>query len=286
MKSERRHELQQNALRNELLKTWDFIRAKGNYIAWGVLIVAVVIFAVFYFVKSSREKAARQQANYVKALAEMPGTAERLESLKAIADADSPEWLVAAACVEVGNDYSYRLVSGWDKMTEPDRKQLADNARAYYNRVLEKFSREELAVAKARLGLGKLAESFREFDAAGEQYQKIRQMTSLTGNPILQVAEENMSRLAEYSSSKIRMATTMPAEEPATQPTTQPTTGATTEPTTAPATAPATRVKPRMATTIPVEPTMDKPAATTAPAATKPAARATTAEGKDGGKFD
>lgn len=269
MKSSRRHELQQNALRNEMLKTWDLIRAKGNYIAWGALVAAVIIFAVFYFVTEGRKKAARTQADFAKAVAMAPGSDERLDSLKILADKDSPEWLAAGANVEVGNEYAFRLALNWPKSTEAERKQQAENARTYYQRVMDKFSKQDIAVAKAQLGLGKLDETFGDYTSAKKHYQDLLQMESLKGNPILAVAEGDYSNIAQLFTGKILIATTAPAEEPTSQPTTA-SAPAPSETTTAPAATPAATPTATPTATPAATPAMTPAASTTAPTIVQP----------------
>ncbi len=271
MKSSRRHELQQNALRNELLKTWDLLRAKGNMIAWGALIIAVIVFAIFYFTTESRKKAARIQADYAKAVSQAPGGDERIEALKTLADKDSPEWLAAGANVEVGNEYAFRLTLNWGKLSEAERKQLADNARTYFQRAIDRFAKQDIAVAKAHLGLGKIDENFADYDNAKNEYQAVRQMGETPkGNPILVIAEEDYNRITDLFTGKVRMATTAPAEEPASQPTTA-SAPALPEPSPSPSASPASEPAATPAATPVATPSPNPATSATAPVMAPPA---------------
>ncbi len=64
MDSERRHELQHNALESELSKAWTFIRANSNQIFWTIIIIASIILIVLFFKNKIRTRDIREAREY------------------------------------------------------------------------------------------------------------------------------------------------------------------------------------------------------------------------------
>lgn len=217
MKSQRRHDLQQNTLRLELNRGYEFLRTRGNYVAWAVLGVAVVVFGTVWLVNRSRAEAVSVQAQYTR-LAQMPaGNPDRLSELKALAGKDSYPMWAALAQNEVGVDYLWQLADRWPQLTPADRKSIADLAKASFQEVIEKFPKQDLAVAKAHLGLGKMYETMGDIENAKGEYQAVQQTPGLTGEPIVNFAAESLARLEQLKSQgTVRMAATAPSTQPTT----------------------------------------------------------------------
>ncbi len=64
MDSERRHELQHNALDSELSKVWAFIRGNGNQIFWTIIIAATIVLAVVFIRNKNRNRNIREIREY------------------------------------------------------------------------------------------------------------------------------------------------------------------------------------------------------------------------------
>jgi hypothetical protein len=64
MDSERRHELQHNALDSELSKVWAFIRSNGNQIFWTIIIIATILLAVVFTRNKIRNRNMREAREY------------------------------------------------------------------------------------------------------------------------------------------------------------------------------------------------------------------------------
>jgi len=240
MKSRRRHELKQNVLADELGKVGGFIKKRSTALAWGVLIVAILLCAIYYTVTQGRAAARRRESLFYNQVVMGPSPGlqgeDPAEDLKSLVAQDSDESLAALAAVAVGDTYAARLVGGWYILTDSARKELTEQAESWYRRVINQFAADDLAVAKAHYGLAKLAESRRDFDVAEEEYNAVRRMqAALQGQPVLALAEEAIRQIAAIRD-PVRMATTAPAETPETGPATAP---AATQPTTGPAGAPA-----------------------------------------------
>jgi len=261
MKAKRRHELQENVLAIELGRLAEFLRRRGNHLATAVLVLALVALAVVYFVKRSGARELALQGRWDRAmtgdLASPEKAPQRLQELTQLAEQDDEKRIAALASVALGDEFAERQLL---TRQPSERAALASRARGWYLRVLSQFPREELAVAKARYGLAKLAESLGQLDKAAEAYRQIKQMSNMTGQPVLYLAEMGLDHLKALES-PVRMATTAPATQP-TQPASRP---ATTTPA-MPATAPAAPPAPVPAATAPAAPR--RPA--TAPAAPAP----------------
>jgi len=218
MKSQRRHELQENALIAELGRIVQALRKRGNLIAWGVLIAALVAMIAVFAWKKSRQAEIELQAKFDRVMA--PDTAlsdeDRLAGLRELAEQDDDEVKAALATVELGDIYARRMVVAGPKADPAQWKRLADKAAGYYREVISRFADQNLPLAKAHLGLAKLAESQQDFETAKAEYQAVLKLTALTGQPVMRRAERGMQQL-DMLSSPVRMATTAPSTQPARQ---------------------------------------------------------------------
>jgi len=219
MKSQRRHELQENTLIAELGKMVDVLRKRGNLVGWGVLIAALIAMIAVFAWKKSRQGDIELQRKFdrVMPLKSALSAEERLEGLKELAEQDDDEVKAALATVELGDVYARRMVVAGPNADPAQWKRLADQAAGYYREAINRFGEQDLPLAKAHLGLAKLAESQQDFETAKAEYQAVLKLTALTGQPVMQQAERGMQQL-ETLSSPVQMATTAPATRPATQP--------------------------------------------------------------------
>jgi len=231
MKSRRRHELQENVLAAEIGKVAEFLKQRGSHLATGVLLAALVLFGYVYVSKRSHAQRQDLQRRWDLALSGQLKPDERISTLVDLAEQDDNERIAALAGVELG--YHYALQSLASRQAS-ERAALAEKAGQWYLLTIEKFPNQQLAVAKAHYGIGKLRESVRQFKAAAESYRKAKSFADLAGQPVTRLAEVALQRLKALEA-PVRMASTAPATQPASAPASRPAS----RPATAPATRPA-----------------------------------------------
>jgi tetratricopeptide (TPR) repeat protein len=214
MKSERRHELQENILSHGLAQTVDFCRRNANALSWGALGVAVLVLlaALWYRYSSGQnEKLQYEFSTLVLMPQQEMKPEERLDKLKDLAKRDSNEQRLAAVTYEIGREYAFRALVA----PEIDRKALSDQASSYFTQVIQKYAKENLLVAKAHLGLAKLAETQGDFNTAQAQYQAVLNMASVSDYPVAVLAKEAREAMEQFRQ-PIVFATTAPSTQPTT----------------------------------------------------------------------
>jgi hypothetical protein len=219
MKSQRRHELQHNVLDTELSKAVAFFKTNGTYLAWGVLIVALVIVVVTFASRRSAQKALGLERQYKTLLGNQYGPNLRLEDQLAgfnkLANQTDNRPIAADACVYLGAIYASLAGGGGGVDPALLAEKPAEMARRSYQRVIDEFPGEVNTVAKARIGLARLAEEDGDLAAARQNYQAVLDEPKLEAYPVRQVAAEGLKGLSELALA-VRMVTTQPAAtEPA-----------------------------------------------------------------------
>lgn len=210
MKSKRRHELQENVLSGELAGIVTFLKNHGVKIVWAVLIVAGIILATYMVYNRSVGKKQRLQSEFDRAISDTRTTPdERVELLKGLAGQDDDERIAAEACIRLGDEYLRRMmIAGTSDPQE--RKSLGDEAARWYNEVIQRLSGRRLQLAKAHLGLGRLAGNRGDVETARSQYDAVIRMTDLSGQPVVQRASSSIQKLGQIDQ-PVPMATTAPA---------------------------------------------------------------------------
>ena len=215
MKSQRRHELQHNVLDAELSKVVAFFKTNGTYLAWGVLIVALVVVVATFASRRSAQKARGLERQYQALLRNQYSPNVRLEEqlagFRKLTNQTDNRRIAADACVYVGALYA-ALATG---SAAVDPALLAEDptemARRYYQRVIDEFPGQVTAVAKARIGLARLAEDAGDLATARQDYQAILDNPEMKGYPVRQEAEGGLKNLGDLALA-VRMVTTKPAE--------------------------------------------------------------------------
>lgn len=211
MKSERRHELQQNTLGAEFTKLRSFYQKHGTKISWGLVIVAAVVLAVVLWTRREDRQRADVQYQYeqVQRLSTQPDAdrEEVIARLTELTEQDTVPWVAADAAFALGQLHAVEALTA---PTEKARKQALQAAQADYNRVIESFDKFPVAVAGAQIGLGKLEEGQGNLDAARTRYQTVLDMPHLDGYPVRTLAQEALQQLNTLGTSA-RLATTLPA---------------------------------------------------------------------------
>lgn len=223
MKAQRRHELQQNVLDAKLANGAQFLKKHSNKISLAILVIAVLVFAVVYMIRSQTSAKARVQAEFEAVMANPGlGVDERAKRLADLAAQSTDEFIAAMAWVTLGNDSAAKAVLSAGRGSEDARRQF-QLARDYYGKAAG-YREHPLPVAMAHLGLAKLAEGQGDLARAREEYQRVVAMTQLADQPVVARAQESLKQL-DTIKDPVVMATTVPAEESASQPTSAPTSG-------------------------------------------------------------
>jgi len=215
MKSQRRHELQQNVLDAELAKSVAFLKTHGPRILWTVLIVLIVVSAIIWYTNSRRRQRWEVETRYSDLKRQQTqGTVESPDLLvadfKGLTQQNRVPRLAALACVDVGDILAAGIP---EQKTQADRDAQAKQADRYYRMAITDYPEEPLAQAKAHFGLAKMAEGRRDFDVAGKEYRAVLAMADdLTGQPVVDLARGSLDAVKELAE-PIRMATTAPAAE-------------------------------------------------------------------------
>jgi hypothetical protein len=217
MKSERRHELQHNVLDQKLSDVLDVLKKYGNYLAWGVLLVAVVVLLVVWVRQSRAKEQAALQIKFDTAMTELQKEPDaRLNQLTELTNQDRDKFIAVQASLAVADEYADRIAAGTGRIADKDLKDYAVKAGEYYSRVVNAYADFPAQVAKAHIGLAKLAENAGDFDQAGKEYS-LATKACPAQNPIVLLANEGLQRLATLKQ-PVKMATTAPATQPASAP--------------------------------------------------------------------
>ena len=224
MKAQRRHELHENVLAHELGRIKVFFNRYGNWIMGLAVAVLVVLLVVWHYRSRSAAELIEQSAWYgtLKRDVYVPDKQESaLEGLIDLAE-DARDPLLSASAYMLSADFcAEQYVTGRRRSDSKQATEYREKAKKYYRLVIEKHPDRKVFVAKARLGLGMLAESAADWATAKSEYEQVKR--SLDDSfPVSAEAQRRLNNL-EVWSKPFRFATTAPATEPATTgPTTKP----------------------------------------------------------------
>ena len=118
--------------------------------------------------------------------------------------------IAALACLAVGDANASRLMTEGSSTPAAERKAYGDQAETYYRKATAGFADRPEIVGRAHLGLARLAETRRDFDAARAEYQAVLAAQELKAGPLAAAAAEGLKTLDELSL-PVAMATTAPA---------------------------------------------------------------------------
>lgn len=228
MKAQRRHDLKQNVLQTELTKGADYLKRHLNLIGGAALAAALIALAVVGISRwreSNRESA---QAQFDKAMLVLGGE-QSPDALQRIADGDGPR--AAIASCKLADNYAAKMLMAMDRQPLGEVNDLASKAKTCYTRVIEKFQDQNIQVANAHFGLGKLAESQRDLDTARKEYETVTTGRNVDGLPALALAQEALVNLKTLDMNVYLAASAPPEPEESFLPqsATEPTTSATTK---------------------------------------------------------
>jgi hypothetical protein len=228
MKAQRRHDLKQNALQSELNKGADYLKRHLNLIGGAALAAALIALAVVGISRWRQSNRDNAQDQFDKAMLALGGE-QPSDALQRIADGDGPR--AAIASCKLADDYAAKMLMAQDRQSPGEVNDLASKAKTYYTRVIEKFSDQNIQVANAHFGLGKLAESRGDVDTARKEYETVTTGRNVDGLPALALAQEALAQLKTLDMNVYLApgAAPEPDESPFPSPATEPTTNATTK---------------------------------------------------------
>lgn len=223
MKSTRRHELQHNVLDAEIGKGLQFFKNHGTKLLWALAIVATVAMAIYWYTSSQSRRKAETAAQYSDLKTRQLQSGEMSDSIvegfKSLIEQKRIPRIAAMACVDVGDIYATKMMNAENRT---DADSLAVKATEYYQKAIADFPKHQSPLAKAHLGLAKLAEGQGNVTSATKEYKAVVAMSGLAGQPVVAEAEAGLKKLDSLKE-KVKLATTLPAvPKPATQPATKP----------------------------------------------------------------
>ena len=223
MKSERRHELQHNDLDMEIGKSIEFFKKYGTRIAWAALVVvsAMVLIGVYRSGQAKQRTATLSEYQSIKAqlsssditFANASDTTDAayrtlVSRLTDVIDEATLDYITAQACVDLGDLHAVRAGT---QNTE-NCKDLQAKAASRYNEAIKKYSDNLVVVAKAQMGLARLAESNRDLDTARKMYEAILAVGELANYPIATMAKNSLKGLDEFPAQVIMVSTPPPSD--------------------------------------------------------------------------
>ena len=223
MKSTRRHELQHNTLDTEIGKGLQFFKDHGTKLLWALAIAATVAMAIYWYTSSRSRQRAEIAAQHSDLKARQSQGREMsdsiIEGFKSLIEQKRVPRIAAMACVDVGDIYAAKMMNA-ENQTDAD--SLRAKATEYYQKTIAEFSEHQSPLAKAHLGLAKLAEGQGDITSATKEYKTVIAISGLAGQPVIAEAEAGLKKLDSLKE-KVKLATTLPVvPKPATQPATKP----------------------------------------------------------------
>ena len=167
MKSDRRHELQQNELADWLGEHLEMIKPHGTSILLGVVIVAAVIFGGFAYFGNESKATAQSWSAYFGAFNQRePGKA--LEQLVK----DQPGTTTALWAQQAIGDMNLAQGAAMLFSDRAEAQKMLQKAQDTYKQV-EAAASDPVLKARAQLGLGKVLESLCKPEEAAKYYQLV-----------------------------------------------------------------------------------------------------------------
>lgn len=203
MKAERRQELRTNELSQHLDKLGESFKRNSTLLTAVIVGALVVVMASYWY---SNHRAATIDSN----VAELSFDSSNenltafIDRCKAVANRGiSPEvtqmaWLrIGAACLgEMTRPLNPTDGSAPSKMSRAD---MAAAAKDGFSRALSTAGKDNITRASAMFGLALLDEDAGNFEAARQQYEKIKSDKSLADGPFVAQAEYRLNQLSRWA---------------------------------------------------------------------------------------
>lgn len=199
MKTERRHELQQDDLSVQIEKVTQTIKRNATLLA-GIVVGATVVVAGIYWYRSNQQArlnhawAALSPMDPAATPTELIGTYEDVARQGVSTAITRSAWLkTGAAALEAA--IGTARTAGQEP---PDRKALLETAENAYKKVLDMVESDSMALGQALMGLGIIAESRGRIDEARTWYQRATEEPALKDTPLSREAAYRLAGLANW----------------------------------------------------------------------------------------
>ena len=208
MKASRRHDLKENVLAKDLGKAGHFVRKYRRLVLGGLLGVIVVVVVVLYASSSRSTSRQMEWRHYWASSGDNGGPAR--QQLWDLAEGTSQRGLAAWTYLRIGQAAYSQLCRQLYDLPAAEREQLTKEARDAYDLVLSGYGDFVATTAEAHLGLGRLAETVRDFPAARAAYERASDLSSKGAALSAVQAEWQLARLND-----LRVVVNFPASAPA-----------------------------------------------------------------------
>src|SRR5262245_4486207 len=168
MKTERRHQLQQNVLAERLAKVISRISPYTKWLAWAALIASLVLLAsaVWYYYRTHTASIAWQE--YIEALA----SANRRTALQDLAS-NRPDSAVGIWAKLALADADLAMGEQMVYQNRDEAERTLKNAIETYNEILESAPRSVFLEQRAEFGLAQANEILGALKEAQKHYQRV-----------------------------------------------------------------------------------------------------------------
>jgi predicted negative regulator of RcsB-dependent stress response len=225
MISEERHELQNNDLESWLqYGLWLWLKNNASYI---VLVLALCLLGWNLWNWYERKQIDQAQKAWQELQAtDQPGVENKPIKLQAIIDTYDSRPIRALALRALGNSYLDSVAAGVNlneganpaAATPVDTKDALNRAQAAFERIINEFPEQTLALGSAKLGLAAIAEDRGEWDSAKKQYEAIADKSGPFANTAFAtIATTRLGELDKFKNAP-RLAELAPPPAPASQP--------------------------------------------------------------------
>ena len=201
MRSDRRHELQQNELSAQIDKVSESIKQNATLLTTIIVGAVVIIGGAIWFVNQR----ASAQSNAWSRLQPNPDEKDAsilISQYESVAkDNVSPE-ITRSAYLRVADTALFELRSNRDQSEAPDpklRKQMHEKAKASFEKIVSMAGNDLTARGRALMGLGVLAEDAGDFEKAKSYYEKVQSDAKLKETPIAREAAYRLAHMNEWN---------------------------------------------------------------------------------------
>ena len=176
MKSERRHELQQDELAVQIEKVSESVKQNAaTIIGVVVAIVALLAGGAWFMNQKAAAKDQAYQALMTPEAAEADPEAQIAQYRQVAQDNVSPA-ITVQAWLRIGDtalQYVYRQRSETEAPDPAKHKAMLDEAEGAFKKLVSIAGKDLTALGRAHMGLGVVAEARGDFDAARTHYEKV-----------------------------------------------------------------------------------------------------------------
>ena len=214
MKATRRHDLMENELAKDIGKLTLFMKKYSGAVMGGLVAVVLVVLVITYVIgQSSRARQLQwQQYSQLSEQARLQSTDRTGETVDAaeqtrrdlqkLAKTASEPDLAAWAYLRAGQAAYAQVRLRLPELDETSRQALIEEARADFQIVTTKHTKNVNALAEATLGLGLLAETAGDYEKARELYNQAKNLGAKGAKLAAFQAGLNLQRLKEPAALK------------------------------------------------------------------------------------